>query len=129
MITPIWVPDKGTFLHECKYCGTKFHGRENKLFCTAACKSRHNNEIGAKKRKAMKDVSMGILQNARILEKLLNGQDSLHISKEELESNGFDVNAPSKRVNLPSGHIGFQYQSLLLIADQSKNDYVINKIK
>lgn len=128
-MTPVWIPDRGTFLHKCKYCMTEFHGRENKLYCSPACKSRFNNEIGAKKRKNMKDASFGILMNAKILEHILDDQDSVKMSSEDLDSHGFDMTAPSKRITLPSGQLGFQYRSYLLIPDETETEFLITKTK
>lgn len=98
----VWSSEYGTFIHTCPVCTSEFFGRKNKVYCSAGCKARHNNDLAAVRRTSEKSLTASIVRNERILRRMIQeGELGIGITdEEELLRRGFDPNAPAQRVSI-----------------------------
>ena len=73
----------------CLECGEKIVGREDKKFCSDACRNAYNNKINKDSNNYMRNVNNKLRKNYRIL-LALNTTGKTNVSKTKMLSKGFD---------------------------------------
>jgi len=106
----------------CPECGDKITGREDKKFCSDACRNAFNNKINKDSNNYMRNVNNKLRRNYRILSEL-NADGETKTNKTKLDSRGFDFNYFT---NMQHTNIGntyyFVYEQGYMPLD---NDYYI----
>lgn len=78
---------------KCRNCETVFiTNRHNQFYCNRKCQIQRNNNIARNKRNSRKFVTDILDKNNMILLSVLSGKDSITISREQLDKNGFIFN-------------------------------------
>lgn len=98
-----WSPKLKGFEKTCPVCQDAFIGRKNRVFCSALCKARHNNDLAAERRIEEKRHASAMLNNIKIFERLFREDEVgliLNTSAQKLLELGFDSKAPTNRVTL-----------------------------
>lgn len=75
---------------QCLECGETFKGRKDKRFCSDQCRSTYNNKLNSDNN-AMRTINNILRKNRRILIDL-NPEGKNKVSREKLNSKGFDFN-------------------------------------
>lgn len=75
----------------CPECGEKIIGREDKKFCSDACRNAWNNKINKDSNNYMRNVNNKLRRNYRILAEL-NVEGKTKTTKAKLDGKGFDFN-------------------------------------
>ncbi len=114
----------------CPVCGDAFNDRLNRVYCSTACKTMHNNGLARERRLAEKRIAGGLLRNHQILKTLLDdaGQDSMTVDTSVLGALGFDRNAPSTRI-VGNGTPYRLYGGIAFSVNEANNKASIFKIK
>jgi hypothetical protein len=73
----------------CLECGTPFHGRVDKKFCTDPCRVAFNNRLNSDSVNYVRNINNILRKNRRILLDL-NPTGKSKISREKLKSEGFN---------------------------------------
>lgn len=76
-------------LRMCPECGDKIIGREDKKFCSDACRNAYNNKINKDSNNYMRNVNNKLRRNYRILSEL-NVEGKTKTTKTKLDGKGFD---------------------------------------
>ncbi len=76
-------------MKNCLECNEKIVGREDKKFCSDACRNAYNNKINKDTTNFMRNVNNRLRKNYRILSEL-NSEGKGKTSREKLLSKGFD---------------------------------------
>lgn len=75
----------------CPECSEKIVGREDKKFCSDACRNAYNNKINKDTNNLMRNINNKLRRNYRILAEL-NLDGKTKTTKAKLVSKGFDFN-------------------------------------
>jgi predicted nucleic acid-binding Zn ribbon protein len=86
----------------CLECGEKIVGREDKKFCSDACRNAFNNKINKDSNNYMRNVNNKLRKNYRIL-LALNTTGKTNVSKAKMLSKGFDFEYFTNILNTKSG--------------------------
>ncbi len=86
----------------CLECNDSFVGREDKKFCSDACRNAFNNKINKDSNNYMRNVNNKLRKNYRILEEL-NTEGKTKISRLKLSSKGFDFQYFTNILNTKAG--------------------------
>ena len=86
----------------CLECGEKIVGREDKKFCSDACRNAYNNKINKDSNNYMRNVNNKLRKNYRIL-LALNTTGKTNVSKTKMLSKGFDFEYFTNILNTKSG--------------------------
>ncbi len=86
----------------CLECGEKIVGREDKKFCSDACRNAYNNKINKDSNNYMRNVNNKLRKNYRIL-LALNTTGKTNVSKAKMLSKGFDFEYFTNILNTKSG--------------------------
>ncbi len=73
----------------CLECSDKIVGREDKKFCSDACRNAYNNKINKDSNNFMRTINNRLRKNYRILSEL-NSEGKSKTTKHKLLSKGFD---------------------------------------
>lgn len=73
----------------CLECSEKIIGREDKKFCSDACRNAYNNKINKDTTNFMRNINNRLRKNYRILSEL-NPEGKSKTTKSKLVSKGFD---------------------------------------
>lgn len=73
----------------CPECGDKIIGREDKKFCSDACRNAFNNKINKDSNNLMRNINNKLRRNYRILSEI-NVEGKTKTTKARLTSKGFD---------------------------------------
>ena len=73
----------------CIECGDKFIGRQDKKFCTAHCRSVHNNRLNSDHNNFVRNVNNILRKNCRIL-KQLNPKGKTKVHRDDMLELGFN---------------------------------------
>ncbi|MCO6147750.1 hypothetical protein [Flavobacterium sp. NRK1] len=73
----------------CPECGEKIVGREDKKFCSDACRNAWNNKINKDSNNFMRNINNRLRKNYRILNEI-NIEGKTKTTKSKLMSKGFD---------------------------------------
>jgi predicted nucleic acid-binding Zn ribbon protein len=73
----------------CLTCGKAIRGRSDKKFCSDACRNSLNNRLKGKSNNLVRNINGKLAKNRRVLEGLLPPKGTTTISKERLQSQGF----------------------------------------
>jgi predicted nucleic acid-binding Zn ribbon protein len=76
-------------MKSCQECGEKIVGREDKKFCSDACRNAYNNKINKDSTNLMRNINNKLRKNYRILNEL-NPDGKGRATKAKLLSKGFD---------------------------------------
>ena len=74
--------------NECIECGAPFHGRADKKFCSAHCRSNYNNRLNRDFNNFMRNINNILRKNRRILS-TLNPNGKANIHRDKLMEQGF----------------------------------------
>lgn len=72
----------------CKHCFHPFEGRENRLFCSVSCKTKHNNSLAKTRNANLKRVFTIVKANRQALAQLYELFDTQPVSVELLQKAG-----------------------------------------
>jgi len=75
----------------CPECSEKIVGREDKKFCSDACRNSYNNKINKDSTNLMRNVNNTLRRNYRILSEI-NADGKTKTTKAKLAGRGFDFN-------------------------------------
>ena len=75
---------------QCPECGEPIKGRTDKKFCSDLCRNSFNNKANSDSNNFVRNINNLLRKNRRILEELLNGSDTIRISKQKLADKGFN---------------------------------------
>jgi len=76
---------------KCLECDEPFVGRIDKKFCSDYCRNAYNNKVNKDSKNLIRNTNNRLRKNWRILEEL-NPNKKCKISKQRLDSKGFDFN-------------------------------------
>jgi hypothetical protein len=115
-------------IKDCPVCRTRFSGRLNKVYCSADCKTLHNNDLARERRLEEKRIAGGLVGNYNILATLLDdaGHDSVSVDGNVLVAFGFDRNAPSCRAVIKDKPC-YLYGEIALSVNEDNNTVTIFK--
>ena len=74
----------------CHYCGGNVVGRRDKKFCGDYCRGAYNNELKSAANNYIRNVNHVLGKNRRILETFLGNENSIKVSKEKLQQQGYN---------------------------------------
>ncbi|MEM6317350.1 MAG: hypothetical protein AAF960_06750 [Bacteroidota bacterium] len=74
---------------QCLECGTTFHGRADKKYCTPSCRSAANNKLNRDAINVVRNINNILRKNRRILADL-NPDGKAKVPKHRLLSKGFN---------------------------------------
>ena len=81
-----------------QHCKKEFAGRDNQVFCTEKCKSKHNNDKQKYRRSLAKRYNNLILKANVIFHDLIVDRESINIiSKQDLFRKGYTEYAPGRQ--------------------------------
>ncbi len=75
----------------CPECKKPIFGRQDKKFCSDACRNAHNNKLNADTVNYVRNINNVLRKNRRILESL-NPDGKATVQKSKLIGKGFDFN-------------------------------------
>jgi hypothetical protein len=129
-MNPQWKPDINAFIHICPVCHYEHHGRKNKLYCSLACKARHNNDLASERRERHLAVSAAHIRNGEILAEAMSfHRDAIPVvPMQSLLNKGFDPQAPTTRGKMEDG-IWHLYGDFAIQVVEVLNQVRIRKIK
>ena len=87
----------------CPECGEKIIGREDKKFCSDACRNAWNNKINKDSNNYMRNVNNRLRRNYRILAEL-TVEGKTKVPKTRLLSRGFDFEYFTNILNTRNGN-------------------------
>lgn len=70
-------------------CGTSFHGRTDKKFCSDQCRTAYNNRLNSDSSRFIRNVNNALRKNRRILTEL-NPTGKASVPRVKLEADGFN---------------------------------------
>ena len=106
----------------CPECGEKIVGREDKKFCSDACRNAYNNKINKDSTNLMRNVNNALRRNYRILTEL-NADGKTKTTKAKLAGQGFDFNYFTNLLQTKTGNTYyFVYEQGYMALE---NDYYI----
>jgi len=73
---------------KCVECGESFHGRADKKFCSAHCRSSHNNRLNRDFNNFMRNINNILRKNRRIMADL-NPNGKAYVHRDKLLEQGF----------------------------------------
>ncbi|QYS92033.1 hypothetical protein JJC04_05300 [Flavobacterium covae] len=76
-------------MKQCLECDEKFVGREDKKFCSDACRNTYNNRMNKDCTNLMRNINNKLRKNYRILTEL-NSESKTKTNRTKLISKGFD---------------------------------------
>lgn len=104
----------------CLECGDKIIGREDKKFCSDACRNAFNNKINKDYNNFMRNINNRLRRNYRILSDL-NTDGKSKTTKSKLLSKGFDFEYFTNILQTKTGNTYyFLYDQGYMLLD---NDY------
>lgn len=110
--------------HICPACQIRFEGRENKKYCTAKCKTAHNNMVFLKKNSNANKILKEIKKNTRIVSKVYELFNSEPIPRHLITATGLNTRFITENSN--SGSLIFG--EFELRKNLTNNTYSIFKI-
>ncbi len=87
----------------CPECGDKIIGREEKKFCSDACRNYFNNKINKDTTNYMRNINNKLRRNYRILAEV-NSEGKTKTTKAKLISKGFDFDYFTNLLNTKTGN-------------------------
>jgi len=106
----------------CPECSEKIVGREDKKFCSDACRNSYNNKINKDSTNLMRNVNNTLRRNYRILADL-NADGKTKTTKARLAGRGFDFNYFTNLLQTKTGNTYyFVYEQGYMALE---NDYYI----
>ncbi|MFP9112846.1 hypothetical protein ACLI1A_02820 [Flavobacterium sp. RHBU_3] len=90
----------------CPECGDKIIGREDKKFCSDACRNAWNNKINKDSNNYMRNVNNKLRRNYRILCEL-NVDGKTKTTRSRLDERGFDFNFFTNILQTKTGNTYF----------------------
>jgi len=106
----------------CPECSEKIVGREDKKFCSDACRNAYNNKINKDSTNLMRNVNNTLRRNYRILIEL-NADGKTKTTKAKLSGRGFDFNYFTNLLQTKTGNTYyFVYEQGYMALE---NDYYI----
>ena len=88
----------------CPECGDVIVGREDKKFCSDACRNAYNNKINKDSNNYMRNINNRLRKNYRILASL-NTEGKTKTTKSRLVSKGFDFDYFTNLLHTKTGNI------------------------
>ena len=86
-----WIPHKNGHFLRCPMCKEDFIGRKNRIYCREACKTKHNNDLAAKRKKAADPGIISFTNNQNILKQFYpQSMGEKEIPLQLLTASGFD---------------------------------------
>jgi hypothetical protein len=73
----------------CLACSQTIKGRTDKKFCDDTCRNNYNNRLNSDATPLMRTITNILRRNRRILEEVLSGRKTIHITNEKLAAKGF----------------------------------------
>lgn len=86
----------------CLECNEKIAGREDKKFCSDACRNAYNNKINKDTNNYMRNINNRLRKNYRILA-AINTNGKTNVTKAKLISKGFDFDYFTNILHTKSG--------------------------
>jgi predicted nucleic acid-binding Zn ribbon protein len=90
----------------CLECSEKILGREDKKFCSDACRNAHNNKINKDTNNLMRNINNRLRKNYRIL-LAINPDGKIRTTKNRLISKGFSFEWFTSTVHTKNGNTYF----------------------
>jgi predicted nucleic acid-binding Zn ribbon protein len=90
----------------CLECGDKIIGREDKKFCSDACRNAYNNKMNKDTNNLMRNINNRLRKNYRILQEI-NPDGKIKTSKSKLLSKGFSFDWFTNIVQTKTGNTYF----------------------
>jgi predicted nucleic acid-binding Zn ribbon protein len=90
----------------CPECGEKIIGREDKKFCSDACRNAWNNKINKDSNNYMRNINNRLRKNYRILAGL-NTEGKTKTTRAKMASMGFDFTYFTSLLNTKTGNTYF----------------------
>ncbi len=90
----------------CPECGEKIIGREDKKFCSDACRNAWNNKINKDSNNYMRNINNRLRKNYRILAEL-NVEGKTKTTRGKMASMGFDFGYFTSLLNTKTGNTYF----------------------
>lgn len=87
----------------CPECGDKLIGREDKKFCSDACRNAYNNRINKDSTNYMRNINNKLRRNYRILSEV-NADGKTKITKSKLLAKGFDFDYFTNQLHTKTGN-------------------------
>lgn len=87
----------------CPECGEKIIGREDKKFCSDACRNAWNNKINKDSNNFMRNINNKLRKNYRILAEL-NVEGKTKTTRSKLMGKGFDFDYFTNLLNTKTGN-------------------------
>ena len=87
----------------CPECGDVIVGREDKKFCSDACRNAYNNKINKDSNNYMRNINNRLRKNYRILASL-NTEGKTKTTKSRLVSKGFDFDYFTNLLHTKTGN-------------------------
>ncbi len=112
----------------CLACNKPVKGRSDKKFCNDYCRNIFNNRLKNEENNYIRQITVTLKKNRRILEDLLRGDSMVKLSKDKLTNKGFHFSYHTHQyINQKGGiyYFCFEYGFLQLDA----NRYLIVKKK
>ncbi len=79
----------------CKHCHKPVEGRLNRLYCSAKCKSEHNNQLARVRNEGMRQTVQVVKQNRNILRAITELAPNQPIPEQALQNTGFQLGVVS----------------------------------
>jgi hypothetical protein len=93
-------------MKNCLECGDKIMGREDKKFCSDACRNAFNNKINKDTNNLMRNINNRLRKNYRILSDI-NPDGKIKTTKSKLLSKGFSFDWFTNIVQTKTGNTYF----------------------
>ena len=93
-------------MKNCMECGDKIMGREDKKFCSDACRNAFNNKINKDTNNLMRNINNRLRKNYRILSDI-NPDGKIKTTKSKLLSKGFSFDWFTNIVQTKTGNTYF----------------------
>uniref|UniRef100_UPI00404AE798 hypothetical protein n=1 Tax=Flavobacterium sp. TaxID=239 RepID=UPI00404AE798 len=90
----------------CLECGDKIIGREDKKFCSDACRNAYNNKMNKDTNNLMRNINNRLRKNYRILQEI-NPDGKIRTTKSKLLSKGFSFDWFTNIVQTKTGNTYF----------------------
>lgn len=87
----------------CPECGEKIVGREDKKFCSDACRNAYNNKINKDTNNFMRNINNKLRKNYRILAEL-NVEGKTKTTRSKLAGKGFDFDYFTNLLHTKTGN-------------------------
>ncbi len=97
---------KNLFMKTCLECGDKIIGREDKKFCSDACRNAYNNKMNKDTNNLMRNINNRLRKNYRILQEI-NPDGKIRTTKSKLLSKGFSFDWFTNIVQTKTGNTYF----------------------